>query len=143
MTRPDRFKAPQSNWLRHSAGFVASGIIALVVDLAVTSLLVRCFGVSAFLARPPGIAVAIVVAWACHRRLTFAVMVPPSLSEFLKYATVASSAAGVNYAIYVGLLLAMPTLATEVALCGASVASLIVSYVGMRFGVFAQSTRSS
>ena len=122
--------------MKHTAGFLVSGVIALSVDLGVTSILVHGFNLSPFLARPPAIACAICVAWLCHRRLTFSVQTPPTTAEFYRYATVASSAAGVNYAIYAALLLAMPTIATEVALCVASIGSLGVSYVGMRFGVF-------
>ena len=135
------FKAPtveQVKLIQHTAGFLASGVIALTVDLGITSILVRGFGISAFVARPPAIGFAIVVAWLCHRRLTFALQTPPTFAEFAKYATVASSAAGINYAIYAALLLIMPTLATEIALFAASICSLGVSYLGMRFGVFSK-----
>ena len=121
---------------RHGAGFLASGLIALAVDAGMTSLLTRAFGVSAFVARPIAIAIAMVVAWACHRRLTFAVKTAPTLDEFGRYAAVAWGAAGVNYAIYAAILLALPAVAPEVALFASSVASMVVSYLGMRFGVF-------
>lgn len=121
---------------RHGAGFLASGLIALAVDAGMTSLLTRGFGLSAFVARPIAIAIAMVVAWTCHRHLTFAVKTAPSLREFGRYATVAWGAAGVNYAIYAGILLALPSIAPEVALVASSVASMVVSYLGMRFGVF-------
>lgn len=134
-------KAPTADpvkLIRHTVGFLASGVIALTVDLGVTSILVRGCSVSPFIARPPAIAIAIVVAWMCHRHLTFAVQTPPTFAEFAKYAAIASSAAGINYTIYAALLLAVPTLATEVALFAASVCSLGVSYLGMRFGVFSR-----
>jgi putative flippase GtrA len=124
--------------IRHTAGFIASGVIALIVDLGITLVLVRALGVSPFLARPPAIGIAIVVAWLCHRRLTFAVKTPPTLAEFVKYAAVASSASVINYAIYAAVLVALPALAPEAALVAASVGSLGISYVGMRFGVFAK-----
>ena len=121
---------------RQGAGFFVSGLVALAVDVGTTSLLTRGTSMSAFIARPIGIALAMVVAWACHRRLTFVVKTAPTLTEFARYATVAWGAAGVNYAMYVGILLLAPTLAPEIALLLSSVASMIVSYFGMRFGVF-------
>lgn len=126
----------QQSMARHGAGFLASGIIALAVDAGMTSLLTRVFGVPALVARPIAIAMAMVVAWICHRHLTFAVKSAPTLAEFGRYAAVASGAAGVNYAIYAAILLALPAVAPEVALFASSIASMVVSYLGMRFGVF-------
>jgi putative flippase GtrA len=121
---------------RHGAGFVTSGLIALAVDTGMTSLLTRAFGVPPLLARPIAIAVAMVVAWTCHRHLTFAVKTEPSLNEFGRYAAVAWGAAGVNYAIYAAILFLLPVVAPELALIASSVVSMVVSYLGMRFGVF-------
>lgn len=138
MTQPDPAhpKGFDHNLARHGAGFIASGLIALCVDAGTTSLLTRGVGLSAFIARPVGIGVAMVVAWACHRRLTFDVQAAPSLSEFASYAAVAWSAAAVNYVIYAAILLALPALAPELALVASSLVSMVVSYLGMRFGVF-------
>lgn len=137
MTPVDRSgPAAKQTLARHSAGFVASGLVSLAVDAGTTSALTRALGVSPFIARPIGIALAIIVAWACHRRLTFAVTTAPTLAEFGRYATVASGAASVNYVLFAGLLLAFPTLAPEAALAASSLASMVVSYLGMRLGVF-------
>jgi len=129
--------APQS-MARHGVGFLVSGLVALAVDAGTTSLLTRAFGLSAFIARPIAIAAAMIVAWLCHRRLTFAVSAAPSIAEFLRYAAVAWSAAAVNYAVYAGILIAVPALPPEVALVMSSLVSMVVSYVGMRFGVFSR-----
>ena len=128
--------ASEQSLARHGSGFLASGMIALAVDTSVTSLLTRALGLSAFVARPIAIAIAMVVAWACHRHLTFAITTAPTLSEFGRYAAVAWAAAGVNYAIYAGILLLLPAIAPELALVASSGISMIVSYAGMRFGVF-------
>lgn len=133
---PTSSPARNQTLARHSAGFVASGVIALTVDAGTTSALTRIVGLSAFAARPVGIALAMVVAWACHRRLTFAVTTAATLAEFTRYAAVAWGAAAVNYALYASLLLVVPTMAPEVALFFSSLASMVVSYLGMRFGVF-------
>lgn len=128
---------------QHGAGFLASGLIALAVDTGITSLLTRILGLSAFLARPIAIAVAMIVAWICHRHLTFAVKTAPSLREFARYAAVAWSAAAVNYTVYAAILLLFPVIAPEIALVGSSLVSMMVSYLGMRFGVFIAKSGSS
>jgi putative flippase GtrA len=127
---------PPHSLTRHGAGFLASGLIALAADTGITSLLTRWAGLSAFAARPIAIAMAMVVAWACHRRLTFAMTVPPTLMEFARYAAVGWSAAAVNYSVYALVLIVAPSTPPEVALVMSSLVSMVVSYVGMKFGVF-------
>ncbi len=121
---------------QHGAGFVISGGMAFLSDAAVLSALVHLAGADPFTARIFAIGVAMVVGWLCHRRLTFAVQSRPSVREFMKYAAVAWSAAALNYAIYAGILLAVPTAPPLVALFVASIAAMAASYAGMRFGVF-------
>ncbi len=128
--------AAPRHWLRHGAGFLASGIIGLLVDMGVTSLLTRGFGLSPFTARLIAIAVAMVAAWQAHRRLTFAVTEPSTVSEFLKFAAVASTSVVTNYALYSVVLIAAPQTAPEVALTASSLGSMFVTYFGMRYGVF-------
>ena len=127
--------------IRHSAGFIGSGVAALLVDMGVLSLLTRAFGVSAFVARPIGIALAMVVGWLCQRTFTFLIKTPLSLAEFARYAAVASGAAALNYAIYSAILLLAPLAAgsvvpPEIALFCSSMIALVFSYAGMKFGVF-------
>ena len=130
--------APQGSLARHGPGFLASGLIAFAVDAGTTSLLTRVMGLSAYAARPVAIALAMVVAWACHRRLTFAVKEPPTLAEFGRYAAVAGGAAAINYALYAAILAALPWLPVEAALAGSTAVAMVASYAGMRFGVFAK-----
>jgi putative flippase GtrA len=127
---------PQRGFAAHGSGFVASGLTALAVDMGVLSILTRVFHVSALFARPLGIAAAMVVGWLCNRAWTFRMTGAPTFAEFFKYAAVGWGAAAVNYAIYAGLLFAIPLLPPEAALCASSAVAMIVSYVGMRFGVF-------
>jgi putative flippase GtrA len=127
---------PRPGLAAHGMGFLASGLTALAVDMGVLSVLTRVVGVSAFIARPIGIMAAMIAGWLCHRTLTFSVQSAPRLAEFMKYAAVAWGAAAVNYALYAGLLVAIPGLPPEAALCASSAVAMFVSYVGMRFGVF-------
>jgi putative flippase GtrA len=129
--------APQST-LRHGAAFLGSGLVALAVDMGMLSLLTRGVGMSAFVARPIGIFTAMVAGWLCHRTFTFVVEGRPTLAEFVRYATVAWSASALNYAIYAGILNFAPTVAPEAALFGSSLITMVFSYFGFRFGVFAK-----
>lgn len=128
------------NRLVHGAGFLASGLIAFSVDAGVLWLLTRFAGLDPYSARVIAILVAMVVAYFAHRRWTFAVANAPSASEFLKFASVASTANAINYAIYAGMLLAIPVCTPLQALLVASVVAMAVSYLGFRFGVFKKST---
>src|SRR5262245_3981552 len=97
------------NPLRHGLGFLVSGSIAFCVDALVLHLLMAWVGLPAALARIGSIALAMVAGWLSHRTLTFAVKAAPSVREFLVYAGVAWFSAGVNYAVFVLILLVLPT----------------------------------
>jgi putative flippase GtrA len=126
--------------LRHGAGFIVSGLIAFSTDAAVLWLLTRFAELDPYSARIAAILAAMVAAYFAHRRLTFAVVNPPSASEFLKFASVASTANAINYAIYAGMLLALPGCTPLQALLAASAVAMAVSYLGFRFGVFKKTT---
>jgi putative flippase GtrA len=140
MTGPEQAPAARS-LVRHGAGFVASGVIALAVDTGVLAGLTRLFALSPLIARLIAISCAMVAGWLCHRRWTFAVKARPSLAEFGRYAAVAWSAAAVNYAIYAAILFVVPALAPELAVVLSSVVAMVASYAGMRFGVFANASK--
>ena len=120
---------------RHWGGFILSGGTAFVVDAGITVLLVH-FGLNRFAARVIGIAVAMVVAWLMHRRVTFAMDAAASWAEFLRFAAVAASANALNFVVYSLLLLAFPSLATLVAIVIATAVATVASYLGFRLGVF-------
>jgi putative flippase GtrA len=122
--------------LRQGAGFLASGLLAFMVDAVVLKTLTAWGGMSPFLARVFAIAVAMTVGWLAHRRLTFAVSVPPSVPEFLRYAAVAWTAAAINYAVFAAILLVRSGTEPLIALAIASGLAMGVAYLGMRYGVF-------
>lgn len=138
--KSDDASRPMHRDPRHWAGFVVSGGIAFLVDASVLALLTRGFGLNPFLARFVAIWCAMVVAWQSHRRLTFSIGHGSSFKEFVSYAAVAWTSAATNYAIYSALLLVGRRMGHAVepllALVVASAFSMIVSYLGMRFGVF-------
>lgn len=140
MTNLQQAPAPHS-LVKHGAGFVLSGVIALAIDMAVLAALTRVFALPAILARPIAISCAMVAGWLCNRHFTFAVTAPPTLGEFGRYATVAWGAAAVNYAGFAAILHFVPALAPEFAVVLSSLVAMVVSYVGFRYGVFAKSSQ--
>ena len=125
---------------RHYGGFVLAGVAALATDTAMLALLTRWAGLSPFVARPFGIACAMVVSWLINRTITFQADAPPSVPEFSKFAGVSVTSQVVNYAVFASLLLAFPKLVPELALFLACFVSMFVSYTGFRFGVFKSHT---
>ncbi len=125
--------------VRHFGGFVLAGLCALATDTAVLSALTRLGGLSPLLARPVGIACAMIVSWLINRTITFQVQGQPSLSEFAKFASVSLTSQVVNYSVFAAILLARPTTVPELALLLACFVSMFVSYAGFRFGVFGSS----
>ena len=60
---------------------------------------------------------------------------PMEIAEPIDYDT-QDLAAGVNYAIFVAIMLIWPDTLPLMALVVASLAAMVVSYIGMRFGAF-------
>lgn len=125
---------------QQGAGFVASGILAFSTDAAVLFLLTRLLGVDPFSARVVAIALAIIVAYFAHRRLTFKVSEAPTFAQFLKFASVGAGVSVLNYLIYAALLLAFATITPLLALTIASAIAMVASYLGYRYGVFQKPT---
>lgn len=122
--------------LAHGGRFLISGTLALTVDAVILALLYRIIGLDPFVSRIFAISIAMVVGWLAHRTFTFAVKRPPTVREFTGYASIAWTTAAANYAIYSGILIAQPTTPPLVSLFISSLITMVVSYMGMRFGVF-------
>lgn len=137
MTRETRSTSAAciDDW-RHWAGFIASGAIAFSVDAAILEALIHWASIDPLLARLAAIATAMVAGWLAHRRLTFDIRSRPTTLEFLTYAGLAWFSAGVNYTVFAAILLLRPVTPPFVALVGASLVAMTISYFGMRFGVF-------
>jgi putative flippase GtrA len=82
------------------------------------------------------IAVAMVVSWQAHRRLTFRVASPPTLAEFSRFVASSLVATCANYVMYAAILLWQPGTHPVAALFLASLVGMVVSYAGLRLGVF-------
>ena len=116
--------------------FIVSGGVAFLVDAGVLALLTRVFGLDALLARVFAILCAMLVSWQMHRRVTFRVAGPPTLSEFARFAAVAWSASLVNYLVFAAILLVWPQVPPLSALVVSSLVAALFTYTGLRLGVF-------
>jgi putative flippase GtrA len=125
--------------LRQGAGFLAAGLMATATDATVLALLTRGFDANPYTARLAGIAIGTIVAFFAHRRLTFRVTTAPTAAEVSKFLGVAATSAGVNYTIYAGVLLLRSGTEPVLALLIATAVAMIVSFTGMKFGVFRRS----
>jgi putative flippase GtrA len=122
--------------LRHGLAFLLSGGLAFTADALTLKALTVLAGLNPIFARLFAISLAMVVGWLAHRSFTFALSVPPSLGEFLRYIAVGWSVAAVNYGLFVGILLLWPTAEPLVALVFSSLVATLFAYFGMRYAAF-------
>jgi putative flippase GtrA len=127
--------------LRHGLAFLLSGGLAFSVDAIVLKGLMWLAGLNPILARLFAIAVAMLVGWLAHRTFTFALSVPPSLAEFLRYAVVGWTVAAVNYGLFVAIVLLRPDVEPLAALVLSSLVATLFAYAGMRYGAFRAARR--
>jgi putative flippase GtrA len=122
--------------LRHWLAFLLSGGLAFTVDATVLKGLTLLFGLHPIVARVFAIATAMLVGWLAHRTFTFALRVPPSFAEFLRYAAVGWTVAAINYGLFVAVLVVRPSTEPLLALFISSLAATVFAYVGMRYAAF-------
>ncbi len=127
--------AEMTRW-RHLVGFAGAGLLAFCVDAGVLAIGTRVLAFDALVVRLIGVALAMVVAWWCHRRWTFAVHSRASVREFGRFVGVAWVPSAVNYAVFGLTLHVWPQVWPQLALILATAIATIVSYVSLRYGVF-------
>lgn len=121
---------------RHMAAFLFCGLLATGTDILVYQLFHGIFDVAPSMSRLFSVSLAMFVGWLAHRRFTFAIKTPPVLREFIAYAGVAWISVSVNYLCFLFILYLIPDLPGSVAIIFSSAVAMVVSYLGMRFGVF-------
>jgi putative flippase GtrA len=126
---------------RRWIGFLVSGGLAATVDMLLLEAGVRLLGLSPYAARLVSIALAMVVGWLAHRRLTFAVVRRPSVSEFLAYVTAAATSVSLNYVLFALVLYVKPEVHRLWAFFAATFVSMFFSYFAMRYGVFRRTAK--
>jgi putative flippase GtrA len=122
--------------MKRIAAFVLAGGAGFATDAAVLYLLTGPAGVNPFLARLVSFAAAVCMTWAINRRVTFGPSERSLAGEGARYGIVAVAVGLFNYLAYAGLLLAFPGLHPVGALAIASLAAMILSFLGYSRFVF-------
>ena len=117
------------------ARFCGVGIAGFLVDAGVTLFLIH-LGIAPLIGRIFAIALAMLTTWRLNRALTFGASQTSQTSEGIRYFSVAIAVSIVNYAIYAGLLLGIPSLSPFFAIVIATGFATILSYLGYRFFAF-------
>lgn len=115
--------------------FALVGIIGFFADTGTLFALTQ-LGLDPFTSRLISISVAMFTTWRLNRAMTFGASDRHPAAEGARYSVVALSVAGLNYAIYAALLLAIPGLWPVMATAIATVFSMTASYVGYSRWVF-------
>ncbi|QKV20699.1 GtrA family protein [Oricola thermophila] len=119
------------------ASFAVAGGTGFIVDASVLTLLMKFTPMGPFSARVFAIAAAMFTTWMINRNITFGKSGRHVVKEGARYGFVALMGAGLNYAIYSGLLLAAPGLFPPLAALVIAVAVVTVfSYLGYSRFVF-------
>lgn len=116
--------------------FTAVGGAGFVIDTGTLSLLHYGAGLDPFSARAVSTPVAMVATWRLNRRLTFGASQRPQAAEGARYLAVATLAALLNYALYSGILLAIPIVPPPLAVAIATGMVMAGSYLGYSRLVF-------
>jgi putative flippase GtrA len=117
-------------------GFVIVGGLGFVADAALLALLLAVTPLGPFTARLLSIGFALGVTWLCNRSLTFRPSGRGMLREGARYGGVGVATSILNYLVYSGLLLAVPSMPPLLALVLASLAAMVLSYLGYSRLVF-------
>ena len=132
---------PAMNWpalrqkLERLVRFGISGVLAVSTDVLVTSLLTRYLDMNPLYARIAAIALATVVGWLAHRRITFSVAGRPTWNEFARYVGVAWLSIVTNYSVF-AVLVSFTETTAEIAIVLSSLVAMFVAFFGMKFLVF-------
>lgn len=119
------------------ASFAVAGGTGFIVDASVLVLLMAHTPLGPFTARIFAIAAAMLTTWTINRTITFGRSDRHVVQEGARYGFVALLGAGLNYAIYSGLLLVAPqTITPLMALVIAVGVVTVFSYLGYSRFVF-------
>jgi putative flippase GtrA len=116
--------------------FVVAGAIGFLADAGMLALLLHVSPLGPFAARLIAIVFAMSVTWSFNRAVTFGRSRFPMLLEGARYGSVGLLSALLNYAVYAGLLLALPWLHPLAAVVVASLVAMAFSWAGYSRFVF-------
>jgi len=115
--------------------FAGVGLTGLLVDVGLTVGLIKA-GMDPFSARGLAILAAMAITWRLNRALTFGASKTSQRSEGLRYFSVATLVAMINYALYSLLVLTLPSLPPALAVMIAVATSTVLSFFGYRSYAF-------
>ena len=116
--------------------FAVVGGAGFLVDASMLALLLTFTPMSAIPARALAILTALAATWYLNRRFTFGASRYSVIREGFRYGSVGLTSALVNYLIFTGLLLTIPTLNPFAALVFSSIAAMGFSFFGYSRFVF-------
>ena len=116
--------------------FLVAGSIGFIADAGMLALLLNVSPLGPYTARVVAILFALSFTWGFNRAITFGKSRFPLLLEGARYGSVGLLSALVNYAVYAGLLLALPFLHPLLAMAIASLVAMAFSWAGYSRFVF-------
>ena len=122
--------------MRRLVWFAVAGGTGLLVDAGVLALLLSATPLGPFAARVVSILTAMAMTWMINRRLTFGRSGRSLASEGARYGGVGATSAALNYLLYSGILLAVPSTPPVLALAAASALAMLWSWFGYSRLVF-------
>ena len=109
--------------------FLFAGAIGFVVDMGVLWLLLEVKLLDPFSARAPAIGAALVCTYLINRTFTFGASHRKVAAEGVRYGSVGLISTLINYSVYSGLLLILPSLSPYVAVIFGSGSATTFAYV--------------
>ena len=127
--------ALNSSTIKRFIRFGLVGGAGFIVDAGLTVGLQNA-GLDIFSSRVIAIVLAMLVTWRLNRSLTFGASDKSQVGEGWRYVCVAITAAALNYAVYVAVMLTVPWMFALLAVAIATGVSMVLSYLGYSQWVF-------
>lgn len=115
--------------IRKLARFALVGGLGFLTDAGLLSLFLQV-GIDPFSSRAISILMAMLVTWRLNRAFTFTPSAGSQLAEAGRYFAVAAAVGLLNYALYAGLLLAVPACPPLLATAISTAVCMLVSFTG-------------
>jgi putative flippase GtrA len=122
--------------MKRLSRFLFAGAVGFLADAAMLATLLHLWSMNPFLARLLSIGFALTVTWLINRSMTFGPSGRHVAAEGARYGGVGIGTSLVNYAVYCGLIAAVPALPPLAALVAGSAVAMALSYIGYSRLVF-------
>ncbi|MDX3928213.1 MAG: GtrA family protein [Shinella sp.] len=122
--------------------FAVAGGIGFLVDAGTLAVLLATTALGPFPSRIVAIAAAMLATWIVNRSFTFGASPHSRAAEGTRYGAIGLTGAAINYAIYSGLILALPGFSPVLAVALSSGLAMLWSWLGYSRFVFGTSSPS-